>query len=107
MTLYNARPTSKTLGRRCVNVRQMGCVCWAGGLSLKHSTFVQCWFNVGPASQTLPCTVGYCMPTAMNSIYATVGPRVTVPRMTVLQLYESSRVFKVEASKRVLGARPL
>ena len=26
----------------------------AGGLSLKHCTFIQCWFNVGPASQTLP-----------------------------------------------------
>ena len=25
----------------------------AGGLSLKHCTFIQCWFNVGPASQTL------------------------------------------------------
>ena len=36
-----------------------------------------------------PCTVGYCMPTAMYSIYATVGLHVTVPRMPVLQLYES------------------
>ena len=26
---------------------------YAGGLSLKHCTFIQCWFNVGPASQTL------------------------------------------------------
>ena len=25
----------------------------AGGLSLKHCTFIQCCFNVGPASQTL------------------------------------------------------
>ena len=25
----------------------------AGGLSLKHCTFIQCWFNVGPPSQTL------------------------------------------------------
>ena len=25
----------------------------AGGLSLKHCTFIQCWFNVGPASLTL------------------------------------------------------
>ena len=25
----------------------------AGGLSLKHCTFIQCWFNVGLASQTL------------------------------------------------------
>ena len=29
------------------------------------------------------------MPTAMYSIYATVGLHVTVPRMPVLQLYES------------------
>ena len=39
MTLYNVGPTSKTLGRSCINVIQMCCVCWAGGLSLKHSTF--------------------------------------------------------------------
>ena len=24
-----------------------------GGFSLKHCTLLQCWFNVGPASQTL------------------------------------------------------
>ena len=36
-----------------------------------------------------PYTVGYCMPTAMYSIYATVGLHVTVPRMPVLQLYVS------------------
>ena len=29
------------------------------------------------------------MPTAMYSIYATVGLHMTVPRMPVLQLYES------------------
>ena len=29
------------------------------------------------------------MPTAMYPIYATVGLHVTVPRMPVLQLYES------------------
>ena len=33
MTLYNVGPTSKTLGRRCINVIQMCCVHWAGGLS--------------------------------------------------------------------------
>ena len=49
----NVGPTLKMLGRRCINVLQMSCVCWAGGLSLKHCTFIQCWFNVGPASQTL------------------------------------------------------
>ena len=27
--LYNAGPTSKTLDRRCINVVQMFCVCWA------------------------------------------------------------------------------
>ena len=53
MTLCNVGPMSKTLGRRCINVIQMSCVCWAGGLSLKHCTFIQCRFNVGPASQTL------------------------------------------------------
>ena len=26
--LYNVGPTSKTLGRRCINVIQMFCVCW-------------------------------------------------------------------------------
>ena len=36
-----------------------------------------------------PSTVGYCMPAAMYSIYATLGLHVTVPRMPVLQLYES------------------
>ena len=30
-----------------------------------------------------PYTVGYCMPTALYSIYATVGLHVTVPRMPV------------------------
>ena len=30
ITLYNVGPTSKTLGRRCTNVIQMFCVCWAG-----------------------------------------------------------------------------
>ena len=40
MTLYNVGPTSKTLSRRCINVLQMCCVCWAGERSLKHSTFV-------------------------------------------------------------------
>ena len=34
-----------------------------------------------------PCTVDYCMPTAMYS--ATVGLHLTVPRMPVLQLYKS------------------
>ena len=29
-----------TLGRHCINVIQMSCVCWAGGLSLKHCTFI-------------------------------------------------------------------
>ena len=38
-----------------------------------------------------PCTVGYCMPTALYSIYATVGLHVTVLRMPVLKLYESLR----------------
>ena len=33
MTLCNVGPTSKMLGRRCINVIQMFCVCWAGGLS--------------------------------------------------------------------------
>ena len=32
--------------RRCINVIQMYCVCWAGGLSLEHCTFIQCCFNV-------------------------------------------------------------
>ena len=48
MTLCNVGPTSKTLGRRCINVIQMSCVCWAG-----RCTFIQCRFNVGPASHTL------------------------------------------------------
>ena len=39
-----------------------------------------------------PCTVDYCMPTAMYSIYAT-GIHVTVPRMPVLQLYESLKSY--------------
>ena len=29
------------------------CMLGCRGLSLKHCTFIQCWFNVGPASQTL------------------------------------------------------
>ena len=31
--LYNAGPTSKTLGRRCTNVIKMFCVCWVGTLA--------------------------------------------------------------------------
>ena len=42
MTLCNGGTTSKTLCRCCMNVIQMFCVCWAGGLSLKHCTFIQC-----------------------------------------------------------------
>ena len=53
ITLCNVGPTSKTLGRRCINAIQMSSVCWAGGLSLNHCTFIQCWFNVDAASQTL------------------------------------------------------
>ena len=53
MTLCNVGPMSKTLGRRCINAIQMCCVCWAGGFSLKHSTFVQCWFNFGPTRDGL------------------------------------------------------
>ena len=34
--LYNVGPTSKTLGRRCINVIQMFCVCWEVGFSLNH-----------------------------------------------------------------------
>ena len=37
------------------------------------------------------------MPTAMYSIYATVGLHVTVPRMPVLQLYESSTAARGSA----------
>ena len=47
MTLYNVGSAAKTLGRRCINVIQMFCFCWARGLSLKHCTFLQCWLNVG------------------------------------------------------------
>ena len=55
MTSCNVGLTSKTLGRRCINVIQMSCVCWAaGGLSLKHCTFIQCWFNVGPDRRRWP-----------------------------------------------------
>ena len=36
-----------------------------------------------------PCTVGYCMPTALYAINATVGLHVTVPRMPVLKRYGS------------------
>ena len=35
------------------------------------------------------------MPTAMYSIYATVGLHVTVLRMPVLQLYESLNVITI------------
>ena len=38
MTLCNVGPTSKTLGRRCINVIQMSCVCW-------DSPNQQCWFT--------------------------------------------------------------
>ena len=38
----------KTFGRRCINVIQMSCVCWAaGGLSQTFSNIVHL-FNVGP-----------------------------------------------------------
>ena len=37
MTLCNARPMSKTLGRRCIKVIQMFCVCWVDSL-LKSCT---------------------------------------------------------------------
>ena len=28
INLYNVGPASKTLGRRCINIIQMFCVCW-------------------------------------------------------------------------------
>ena len=48
--LYNVGSTSKTLGRRCINVIQMFCVCWEPS---KHKTFVWHLYNVGPTSETL------------------------------------------------------
>ena len=36
MTLYNVGPTSKTLGRRCINVIQMFCVCWVALKLIDH-----------------------------------------------------------------------
>ena len=47
------------------------------------------------------------MPTAMYSIYATVGLHVTVPRMPVLQLYESLIVIVSESVTRYLILLPL
>ena len=37
--LYNVGPTSKTLGRRCINVIQMFCVCWERTKKLIYCTF--------------------------------------------------------------------
>ena len=66
MTLCNVGPTSKTLGRRCINVIQMSCVCWdvwlpsfvcsSNGLGSGHTIttiWSQCWVNVGPLSVTV------------------------------------------------------
>ena len=36
------------------------------------------------------------MPKALYSIYATVGLHVTVPRMPVLQLYESLKIIQLQ-----------
>ena len=63
--LYNGRPMSNTLSRRCTNVIQMFCVYWdvmlgiASGLVLLTAggdykpTPAQCLLNVGPASPVL------------------------------------------------------
>ena len=47
------------------------------------------------------------MPTAMYSIYATVGLHVTVPRMPVLQLYESLKVTRVLDLEKFIVEAPI
>ena len=44
--LYNVGPTSKTLGRRCINVIQMFCVCWRAN---RHS--LRPWPNIKTMSR--------------------------------------------------------
>ena len=48
--LYAIEDVGPTLYKCHTNVL---CLLGAEGLSLKHCTFIQCWFNVGPAWQTL------------------------------------------------------
>ena len=57
MTLYNVGPTSKTLGRRCINVIQ--CVVLAGQVdflsNIVHLSNVgpMCWTSVADVGPTL------------------------------------------------------
>ena len=62
---FNVGPLSATLGQHQNNIGSMAHVCWSPPSCTrrqqpghnphpsKHGTLTQCWFNVGPASQTL------------------------------------------------------
>ena len=71
MTLYNVGSTSKTLGRRCINVIQMFCVCWEGGLSLKHCTFRNVGSMLGQRRRRWPnikTALGECLVGVVSSL---------------------------------------
>ena len=61
--LYNVRPTSKTLGRSCINVIQIFCVCWARllgrpnhispGLGVVRILTDLLWLNRHPSQLTM------------------------------------------------------
>ena len=44
--LYNVGPTSKTLGRRCINVIQMFCVYWVAYIVLCWFMSRLCWLDL-------------------------------------------------------------
>ena len=69
--IYTMLDTSKTLGRRCINVIHMFSVCC---VSTKRRMSSQCWCDVGPASQTVDqhqIHIGSTSPTSMRLLTTT------------------------------------
>ena len=54
---------SKTLGRRCINVIQMFCVCWEGELTLtlKQRWVSVRWSSIQSYNQVTSLTTLYCI----------------------------------------------
>ena len=58
ITLYNVGPTSKTLDRRCANVIQMFCFCWA--CSISGPLFKTYWYWVTVSFRSKRCPASSC-----------------------------------------------
>ena len=84
--LYNNGSTSQTLGRRCINVIQMFCVCWADALQSQHLTLhdrarilVQVTINrrlrIGRDDWLLSVTAYFIWASVVSTVYPTIEQR--------------------------------